>query len=226
MAKPGEIGRFCLALPEHYPYLERKKRRGQSVCVRTPRLGKSGLQCLRENQEFTNSVPQGRPSVAQDVSPISVNLTGLCLPSVSFMFVAMKSVPSSGVEFENWEILSAFLPEGWSEQARQLGAMQRARYIKEPSVVLRILLMHVASGCSLAETAARAQVSGLAQVSSVGVFKRQACGRTVVWLAGAPNAQFGRVAGDDHRAAVTSGGCNLRCMNLGVRAPIGRFTMR
>lgn len=96
----------------------------------------------------------------------------------------MKVLSSSGVEFENWEILSSFLPEGWSEQARQLGAMRRARYIKEPSVVLRILLMHVALGCSLAETAARAQASGLAQISSVGVFKRlRAAGAWFGWLA-------------------------------------------
>jgi len=33
--------------------------------------------------------------------------------------------------------------------------MQRARYIKDPAVVLRLLLMHVGAGCSLAETAAR-----------------------------------------------------------------------
>ena len=96
----------------------------------------------------------------------------------------MRSVASSSVEFENWEILSGFLPEGWSEQARRLGAMQRARYIKEPSVVLRILLMHVALGCSLAETAARAQASGLAQISSVGVYKRlRAAGAWFGWLA-------------------------------------------
>jgi hypothetical protein len=96
----------------------------------------------------------------------------------------MRSAVSSSLEFENWEILSGFLPEGWSEQARLLGAMRRARYIKEPSVVLRILLMHVALGCSLAETAARAQASGLAQISSVGVFKRlRAAGAWFGWLA-------------------------------------------
>lgn len=78
----------------------------------------------------------------------------------------------SPVEFENWEILSTFLPEGWAEQAWRLGAMRRARYIKDPAVVLRVLLMHVALGCSLAETAARAKASGLAEISSVGVFKR------------------------------------------------------
>ena len=95
----------------------------------------------------------------------------------------MKPVGSSRLEFENWEILSSFLPAGWSEQARVLGAMRRARYIKEPSVVLRILLMHVALGCSLAETAARAQASGLAQISAVGVFKRlRAAGAWFGWL--------------------------------------------
>jgi hypothetical protein len=93
-------------------------------------------------------------------------------------------VASSSVEFENWEVVSSFLPEGWSEQARRLGAIQRARYIKEPAVVLRILLMHVALGCSLAETAARAQASGLAQISPVGVFKRlRAAGAWFGWLA-------------------------------------------
>jgi hypothetical protein len=96
----------------------------------------------------------------------------------------MTSLANGNVEFENWEILSSFLPPGWSEQARLLGAMQRARYIKEPSVVLRILLMHVALGCSLAETSARAQASGLAQISSVGVFKRlRAAGAWFGWLA-------------------------------------------
>ena len=184
-----------------------------------------GLKSVRENPRIPNSVPQGRLSVAQDGSPISVNLTGLCLPSVSFMLVAMKSVASSGVEFENWEILSAFLPEGWSEQARQLGAMQRVRYIKEPSVVLRILLMHVALGCSLAETAARAQVSGLAQISSGGVFKRlRAAGPWFGWLA------CRRAVRPSCRRRSQGGGYERwmqpRCMNLGVRAPIGRFTMR
>ena len=59
------------------------------------------------------------------------------------------------VEFEDWAVLSTFLPPGWDEQARRLGAIRRARYIKDPATVLRILLLHLACGCSLAETAAR-----------------------------------------------------------------------
>ena len=75
-------------------------------------------------------------------------------------------------EMENWEILCTFLPTEWAEQARRLGAMRRARYITEPGTLLRVLLLHLATGCSLAETAARASAAGLAQISAVGVFKR------------------------------------------------------
>ncbi len=88
------------------------------------------------------------------------------------------------LELENWEILRTFLPSEWAEQARRLGAIRRARYISEPETVLRILLLHLATGCSLAETAARASAAGLAQISAVGVFKRlRAAEPWVRWLA-------------------------------------------
>ncbi len=62
--------------------------------------------------------------------------------------------------------------------------MRRARYIKEPERVLRVLLLHLATGCSLAETAARVSASGLAQISAVGVFKRlRAAEPWLRWLA-------------------------------------------
>jgi hypothetical protein len=87
-------------------------------------------------------------------------------------------------ELENWEILCSFLPPEWAEQARRLGAMRRARYISDPGTVLRILLLHLAAGCSLAETAARASASGWAQISAVGVFKRlRAAEPWLRWLA-------------------------------------------
>jgi len=87
-------------------------------------------------------------------------------------------------EVENWEILSSFLPPDWAEQAQRLGAMRRARYISDPGIVLRILLLHLATGCSLAETAARASTSGWAPISAVGVFKRlRAAEPWLRWLA-------------------------------------------
>ncbi len=86
------------------------------------------------------------------------------------LLVMNSTVPNA--ELDNWELLSTFLPEDWADQAWNLGAMRRARYIKDPAVVLRLLLMHVGIGCSLAETAARCRAAGLAEISSVGVFKR------------------------------------------------------
>jgi len=96
----------------------------------------------------------------------------------------MSTANQGLAELENWEILRSFLPPEWAEQARCLGAMRRARYISDPETVLRVLLLHLATGCSLAETAARASASGLAQISAVGVFKRlRAAEPWVRWLA-------------------------------------------
>src|ERR1035437_1559054 len=106
---------------------------------------------------------------------------------------ATKSLP----ELENWEVLSTFLPPQWAQQARSSGAMRRARYISDPAIVLRILLLHLASGCSLAETAARAQAAGLAKISAVGVFKRLRAARARVTLVSPANARGGRTAAGD-----------------------------
>ncbi len=96
----------------------------------------------------------------------------------------MSTANQGLAELENWEILRSFLPPEWAEQARRLGAMRRARYISDPETVLRVLLLHLASGCSLAETAARASAAGLAQMSAVAVFKRlRAAEPWVRWLA-------------------------------------------
>lgn len=100
------------------------------------------------------------------------------------MLGGMSAANQGLAEWENWEILRTFLPPEWAEQARRLGAMRRARYISDPETVLRVLLLHLATGCSLAETAARASASGLAQISAVGVFKRlRAAEPWVRWLA-------------------------------------------
>ena len=104
---------------------------------------------------------------------------------MGLMYAGGMSASKQGlVELENWEILRSFLPPEWAEQARRLGAMRRARYISDPATVLRVLLLHLASGCSLAETAARASAAGLAQMSAVAVFKRlRAAEPWVRWLA-------------------------------------------
>lgn len=84
---------------------------------------------------------------------------------------------------ENWQILSTFLPVGWTEQARRCGALRRARGIPDAETLLRLLLIHVANGCSLSETAVRARQWGLS-LSAVAVFKRlQAAEEWLRWLA-------------------------------------------
>lgn len=85
---------------------------------------------------------------------------------------------------EDWRVLQRFLPAGWRAAAWRLGALQRARRIRGPAMLLRALLVHLAAGCSLQETAARLRESGVCAISSVSLFHRlQAAERWLGWLA-------------------------------------------
>lgn len=91
---------------------------------------------------------------------------------------------TAAVGGEDWAVLRRFLPAGWEEEARRSGALRRARGVDGAESLLRVLLMHLAAGCSLAETAARAQAAGLAKLSAVALFKRlQASEEWLRWLA-------------------------------------------
>jgi hypothetical protein len=97
----------------------------------------------------------------------------------------MKSTSAEIVqEMENWAVLRRFLPAGWEEQARTAGALQRARGVSGAEALLRTLLIHLANGCSLAETSVRAKQNGLCSISSVALFKRlRAAEGWLRWLA-------------------------------------------
>jgi hypothetical protein len=74
---------------------------------------------------------------------------------------------------EEWELLARMLPAGWRDLARNTGAMRRARgEIRSPEVLLQVLLLHVATGLSLKQAAARAAMQGLASISDVALLKR------------------------------------------------------
>jgi len=75
-------------------------------------------------------------------------------------------------DLEDWELLMRFLPDGWRDKARELGAFRRAREFADAGQLLRTLLIHLAGGSSLKETSVRASSGGLAQVSSVAIWKR------------------------------------------------------
>jgi transposase len=85
---------------------------------------------------------------------------------------------------ENWQCLKHFFPEGWEEMARPLGAWRRQpRSIASPEALLRLLLIHLADGCSLREAVLRARQGGVADVSDVALLKRlRASGEWLRWM--------------------------------------------
>jgi len=73
---------------------------------------------------------------------------------------------------EEWEILREWLPEDLDARARQHQFFQRERGLTDGERWLRLILMHVAGGLSLEQTAVRARELRLAQISGVALFKR------------------------------------------------------
>jgi hypothetical protein len=75
-------------------------------------------------------------------------------------------------ELDDWEHVCQLLPSGWQEQAHVLGALHRARGFRDPEVLLRTLLVHLAGNCSLKDAVTQAQVAGWCDVSAVALFQR------------------------------------------------------
>jgi hypothetical protein len=75
-------------------------------------------------------------------------------------------------EKDRFRQLLKMLPEGWEEKAKELGALQRAREIKTPEELLRLILLYLTEGKSMAGTSAITNLSGAAAMSKVAVFKR------------------------------------------------------
>lgn len=71
-----------------------------------------------------------------------------------------------------WDLLARFLPTGWKKAAREQGALKRARKIKDPEVLLRLILLHAGAGLSLRQATTRAKIQGLASISDVALLKR------------------------------------------------------
>lgn len=82
---------------------------------------------------------------------------------------------------EDWEVLSSFLPEDWRAKAVETNALKGLRKDKSEGNLLRTLLIHLAAGHSLRETALRARQAQLADMSDVALLKRLRKSRD--WLA-------------------------------------------
>jgi hypothetical protein len=84
---------------------------------------------------------------------------------------------------EDYDYLIRFLPDNWQEQAKELGALRRCRKIPNAEILLRVLLIHLAEGCSLRETAVRARQGGLVDLSDVAIMDRlKGAGDWFLWM--------------------------------------------
>jgi hypothetical protein len=81
---------------------------------------------------------------------------------------------------EEWSLVTRFLPTGWRDKARELGALQRFRRFSDVDDLLRALLIHIVEGCSGRETALRVHEYGIAHISDVAFLKRLA--KADAWL--------------------------------------------
>lgn len=73
---------------------------------------------------------------------------------------------------DDWKVLIQFLPHGWEQKAKDFGSITRQRKIPTAEVLLRLLLIHLADGCSLRETVVRAKQANIADITDVALLKR------------------------------------------------------
>lgn len=84
---------------------------------------------------------------------------------------------------QDWGVVMQMLPAQWESKAVELGAVRRLRGFDSVGSLLRVLLIHLADGCSLRETAGRASAGGLSAVSDVSLLKRlRGCAAWFEWM--------------------------------------------
>jgi hypothetical protein len=79
----------------------------------------------------------------------------------------------------NWSTVTSLLADAWRPAAKSLGALRRRRNIRNPSQLLRTLLIYL-TGSSLREAVAIAHFAGIAQLSDMALLKRLR--NAVPWL--------------------------------------------
>ncbi len=84
----------------------------------------------------------------------------------------MKIAVDRKFVFEDWKVLVSVFPPGWRELAQKTGALKGLRKNKSAENLMRTLLLHIACGYSLRETAVRAKEAGIAELSDVALLKR------------------------------------------------------
>lgn len=84
---------------------------------------------------------------------------------------------------DEWKVIEELLPADWKAAARECKAFQRARYLSDPTPLLRLLLFHAVNDGGLRETVAQARASGIADMSQVALLKRlRSAGPWLAWI--------------------------------------------
>jgi hypothetical protein len=87
---------------------------------------------------------------------------------------------------DGWQTVLSYLPPGWEDKMRETGAFSRARRIKSPSDLLRILFAPPVLPLSLPELSRWAAERGLARRAFPSLWERlQKCVDFLRWLIGA-----------------------------------------
>lgn len=116
---------------------------------------------------------------------------------------------------EDWDVVMAALPAQWQAKAVELGAVRRRpRGFADVAALLRVLMIHLADGCSLRETVVRARAGDLADISDVALLKRlRGCGPWFQWMAQELAAGMALPAAPDATPAALLAGRRVRLVD-------------
>jgi hypothetical protein len=88
------------------------------------------------------------------------------------------------LNIDNWEAFKQLLPQGWEEKAKELGIIGKKKKFKTPEEVIRVVLIHLATGSSLKQAAMLASLGGIVDVSDVAILdKLKKCSELFRWMA-------------------------------------------
>jgi hypothetical protein len=88
-----------------------------------------------------------------------------------------------GEDNYTFEDLAAILPELWREKARELGALRRAREIKTPDDLLRLIFLYLTEGKSFGNTSALLNMSESYHLTKKAIYTRMCnSGEWLRWL--------------------------------------------
>jgi hypothetical protein len=77
-----------------------------------------------------------------------------------------------GEDNYTFEDLTAILPEFWREKAKELGALQRAREIKTPEDLLKLIFLYLTEGKSFGNTSALLSMSESCHLTKKAIYTR------------------------------------------------------